>query len=42
MSSELLAVYIPPICASAARRKITLVPTQNTALKWFLPGITSS
>ena len=33
MSSELLAVYMPPICSRAARRKMTLVPTQNTAPK---------
>ena len=42
MSSELLSVYIPPISARAARRKMTFVPTQKTALKSFLPGMTSS
>jgi hypothetical protein len=42
MSSELLPVAMPPISSSAARRNITLVPTQNAALKWFLPGQTSS
>ena len=42
MSSELLPVQMPPISSSAARRKITFVPRQNAASKWFLPGQTSS
>src|SRR5947209_3887061 len=33
MSSELLAVYTPPMSSRAERRKMTLVPTQKTPLK---------
>ena len=37
-SSDFEAVYMPPICSIAVRRKITLVPTQNAALNRFFPG----
>jgi hypothetical protein len=42
MSSLRLSVYRPPTSASAALRKMTFVPTQKAALKWFFPGQTSS
>ena len=37
-SSDFESVYMPPMSSTAARRNITLVPTQKAALKWLRPG----